>query len=629
VAALAAGVTADRDAAFSALRREALARSRPSEARDEIEVYHDRIREVVAGSLSPEELAARHKALAHALASSGDADAETLANHLDAAGDRELASSYAQKAADRAERALAFDRAARMYTMAMDLEGELGRSSGDLEQKLAEALACAGRGREAADRFLAVAERAQGADALELRRRAAEQLLFSGHLDRGLRVIEDILTAMGMKARQSTFRTVASLLWRRLVLRFRGLGFAPRRADQIARDVLVRVDTCASLARGLGLVDPFRGAEFQTRFILLALEAGDPVRIAQSLTLEGAFRATEGSRALRAIEKLIARGSELAESTGDALAAGHAALMRGVASSLLASFDAGVEGCDAAVNVLREKCVNVTWEIDNATFFACFSLFFQGRARELERRLPPLVDDARGRGDLYSEVLLRVQVGWFLHLVKDDIPAAKAELLIVDERWSKERFLLQHAWKVLNGIDIALYEGDARGALELATSAEPRFRKALFLRAIFIRVRLLNGHGRAALAVARTLEPGAEREALLAAVDAKARALSRESFPLAPGFARLLDAGAAHLRGHTRAEELARSALAALEPFGMIPYIAALKLWIAELGGRGATATPEAERMASEATEALRAEGVRRPDRFARVYAPGLSAPRV
>ncbi len=609
VAAQAAEVAADRDATLSALRRESLVRSRPSDARDEVEVYHDRIREVVVASLAPEELAARHKALAGALASAGDLDAEALAVHSSAAGDRELASSYAQKAAERATRALAFDRAARMYAMAVELETELGRSSGDLVRGLAEALACAGRGHEAAAHFLTVAETCTGSDALEYRRRAAEQLLFSGHLDRGLEVIEDILSAMGMRARESRLRTVLSLLFRRLYLRLRGLGFRERSADQISRDELVRIDTCFSLARGLGIIDPFRGADFHKRFLLLALAAGDPVRIAMGIALEGAYRAAEGAPA-SAVERLMTRGITLAARTGDAQARGLTVLMRGAAQSLLGEFRAAVETCDAAYAELREKCVNVTWELDNAAFFACFSLFMLGRVKDLERRVPTLLDDTRGRGDLYGEVLVRVQVGWFLHVAKDDTVGAHADLDVVEKRWSKGRFLVQHAWKVLNEIDLALYEKDAAHALAMAVSAEPRFRSAFLLRSTTLRVRLLNAHGKAALALA-TWGGRTAASDLLAQVERSARALDDETFPVARGFALLLRAQLAEARGGSSGE-LAREALTVFEAQGTLHYGCAAKL----LAGDG--------ELAREAERTLETEGVKRPRRFASMFAPGV-----
>jgi hypothetical protein len=622
VAAVAAGVAHDRDAVVSALRRESLVRSRPSEAKDEIEVYHDRIREVVTASLPPQDLRARHKALADALANSGDHDAEARAVHLLGAGERELASSFAQKAAERAERSLAFDRAARMWALALDLEDDDGPTKQTAKLRLAEALACAGRGREAADHFLAVAERAVGSDALELRRRAAEQLLFTGHLDLGLRVIEDILAVMGMRARQSRLRTVLSLVFRRVVLRLRGLRFTERRADQVSRDDLVRIDACFSLARGLGIVDPVRGAEFQTRSLLLALAAGDAVRIAQAIALEGAYRAAEGVGAKAVVERLVARSTDLAQRTGDAQARGLTALMRGIGQSLLGEMRQAVASCDAAYAELREKCVNVTWELDNAAFFACFSLFVLGDLRELERRVPVLVAEARARGDLYGEVIVRAQVGWLLHLAKDDLPRAHADLDIIEERWSRERFLVQHAWKTINEVELALYQEDAAEALRVAEDAVPKFRASLLMRVSTMRVRLGNAHGRALLASAKAAS-GQAREHLLRQAEAKGKAVLREKLPLARGYALLVLAGVAHLRGDAAASAATELALAEFDARGMVLYASAARLLLSEVKAARGAREP-AETLRTEALRVLEEQGVRRPLAVARMYAPSL-----
>ena len=112
----------------------------------------------------------------------------------------------------------------RCYELALDLLPPGRGERRGLRAELAEALANAGRGAEAAREYLAACEGATVAEALELRRRAAMQFLISGHIDLGLDALRDVLAAIGMTLPRTPWRALASLLWRRALLRLRGAG---------------------------------------------------------------------------------------------------------------------------------------------------------------------------------------------------------------------------------------------------------------------------------------------------------------------------------------------------------------------------------------------------------------------
>jgi serine/threonine protein kinase/predicted ATPase len=93
------------------LRAGRLVRTSGPGLQDEIEIFHDRIRESIIANLLPEILRRHHSGLAVSLELSGRADPETLAAHFDGAGEPGRASAYYEQAAAAAVRVLAFDRA--------------------------------------------------------------------------------------------------------------------------------------------------------------------------------------------------------------------------------------------------------------------------------------------------------------------------------------------------------------------------------------------------------------------------------------------------------------------------------------------------------------------------------------
>ncbi len=272
---------------LAALRAAHLTRTRVTDNGEEVELYHDRIRETVVSRLAPPLLASYHRRLAMALEESGDADPETLSTHFIGAGEPGRAAEYAMRAADQAGEALAFDRATRLYRLALGLGAGATRAEASrIQLKLGEALVGAGRGYEAATAFLEAAEGALTADQLELKRRAAEQLLRSGFVDEGFAATRAVLDAIGMKLAATPLSALLSFLGQRARIRLGGLRFSKRDRSQISTEELVRVDACWSVAIGLGLVDTIRAADFQARHLLLALKTGDPLRIARALAVE-------------------------------------------------------------------------------------------------------------------------------------------------------------------------------------------------------------------------------------------------------------------------------------------------------------------------------------------------------
>src|SRR5262249_23795383 len=142
-------------------------------------------------------------------------------------------------------------------------------------------------------------------EAVELERRAAEQLLISGHREAGLATLTRVLGHSGI-AGPGQGSALGRLLMERLRLRLAGTKFSAKDVASIDPQVLRRVDACGVAARTLTVREPVMGAVFGAMHLRLALQAGEPSRVVEGLATEIIYASTEGLPATARVEELIA-----------------------------------------------------------------------------------------------------------------------------------------------------------------------------------------------------------------------------------------------------------------------------------------------------------------------------------
>jgi predicted ATPase len=108
----------------AALRAARFVRTTGRTLHDEIETFHDRIRESIVGRLASGDRRHYHASLAATLERANRADAEMLATHFEGADEPERASRYYERAAAEAVQVLAFERAETLFKRAAALTAD-------------------------------------------------------------------------------------------------------------------------------------------------------------------------------------------------------------------------------------------------------------------------------------------------------------------------------------------------------------------------------------------------------------------------------------------------------------------------------------------------------------------------
>ena len=119
-----------------------------------------------------------------------------------------------------------------------------------------------GRGPDAANAYASAAAGADPITQLSCRIQEAEQLVQSGHLDRGAKLLFSLLREHGHEMPQSQRQIMLRIAWYRMRVAMRGLRWIERSRNEIPPGDVALLTLYQAAARGLILVDPVRAAYF-------------------------------------------------------------------------------------------------------------------------------------------------------------------------------------------------------------------------------------------------------------------------------------------------------------------------------------------------------------------------------
>lgn len=608
----------DDPSVMNVLRTARLVRSAGMTREDEIETYHDRIRESIMACLAPQVRREHHRKLARTLEEAGG-DPERLAVHFHEGGDARKAGQYYRLGAGRASQALAFDRACGLYQKALELLEPRDVARHELTVQLADALANAGRGPQAAQQYLAACATAPPQEIVPLKQKAAYQFCASGHVDQGKETFRQVLAAVGTSLPQSPRAAVASLLWHKFRLQLRGLNFREQPASAVPPAVLIRLNALSFAATGLGMVDLVAGADFAARFLLLSLQVGELAHVSRALAWHA--MQSSGSGGPLAETKgmpLLALTRAAAERSGDPLALAWSRLAAGVAHLQFCRWRSSIEMLEETLTFLRKDCRDVAWEIATARTCQLLSLNGLGEYRQLGEKYPALLKDATERGDVYAATNIGTWIVPPGRLAADDPRGARESIHEYGSRWSQSGFHLQHLWALISETYVDLYEGAGRQAVQRLEQQWPAASGSLLFRIYLPRTFSYHVRARAYLQAAET---AADPKPLLARVLHDCRTLEQEKTRFTFAKVLLLRAGVAAVsRNQEAAVALLRQAERAYLDVEMNAYLAAARYHLARLVGGD-----EGREFQRLADEWMTQQSVRNPQRMVALHAPGFS----
>jgi hypothetical protein len=635
------------EAAIARLRQAHLLRLADGPGKGALEPYHDRVREAVLDHLDVDTRKQCHRALATALlalsaAAGGGAalaprdvpaagdtppppgasdvlwDAEVIAVHLHGAGELAQAAHYLVLAADKAAAALAFDRAARLYRQALELHAQAGEPADvfgpggarDVRARLARTFVHASRGAEAAAVYLELAgmAAASGEEDIQLRLMAAEQFLRSGHVQAGQRVLDPVLGQLGIGRAATRLGALWRFLWRRAWLRVRGFGYRERAGAGLTARERLRMDACAVACTLTEDVSP----DFMVRYQLMALRAGDPVRVGVALCCESFYAYGRGAAAAPRTARIIEQLTTMATRTGAPYLLGLTSTVCCLIEWAQGHWARSREHGAQALQIFHEHCPEAAHERALALFGYLHSMIALGALRDLARELPPLLRDADERRDRFTLAALHGPAA-FQWLIQDQPEMARRQLWASLALWKPDQRDSQIFPEPIWYTRIALYQGDGATAYRYIDGSMRRLRQLSFRDwSRFLR-------GLAALAACRSGE--FDRHALVRAVARDARGLRALGMTWSDAFARLLDAGSASVVGnHALARDHLERAHAELTASGTTLYATMARRRLGELIG-GA----EGQDAIAAADAWLRAEGVVSPERLTRAFMPEVA----
>jgi tetratricopeptide (TPR) repeat protein len=590
------------------------------------ETYHDRVRDTVIAGLDDETRIQHHAKLAKVLKESRSAEPEQLAIHFEESLEPTKAGSYYLQAGDQATRSVAFEQASQFYSKALELLESSEVQKLNIREKLADALANAGRSSEAGPIYLAAAEEQKGVQQLELQRRAMDVTLHAGRNQEGMRLLAGLFETLGESLPDGREKAMEWMMSEYGQLMERGPDFIEKPEASVSPEVLWKLDLLYAAGWRMYTCDAILGSYYFCRAARLALDIGETYRASRALASAATIFCWGGDTQARNIGRdWFRKAEEVARREPNEYWLAYLAMKKGFLYWGDGNWQKATEECQKAENhASRSENSFAAFQMDMQKI-AIHARMMMGHWRDGLRRTSMFLDLAKRQENMYHQCSM-LMTHSLQSLVKDQPDEAERLVLQGRKMWLQVKGIHPGHQKVCSLIDVYLYTGRGLDAEKLIRAELAEMKQVTSYE--FIEVWLLtvsHTHGRALIAGAGQLAVSGRqttrRSQLIEEAQGVAELIEDRRMAWADPLAKLLRAGIANLVGDsTTAEELLTKAESEFRTAGMLMYAAASQFHRGRI-----TRAKVGEELIQSAETFMVGEGIVNSNAIANMLVPGFT----
>lgn len=453
-------------------------RSRSQDLETDIEISHQRFREVIIGSLPKERLQRRHFRMARMLSTDVPAPWSKMGHHYWAAEHyREAAACYMQAARNALQSSL-FQEA--LHFLERALHEEAVRNPQEMEEALrlkADCLTAIGNSRKAAAVYDRLGESTQDSDAkLLYRSLAGMQWIRAGQPVAGLARLEVMMHQLGIAHRKPS-------PLHHLSLRFKILGqtlcerFRSARRDH-PQSFGPRDQNLNHIALPFTFLDNHLGPDLILRLKRLSDTMGSQVDRSLAISHYGLLLSIGRGRWQKRALRCVLRGLRIARASGSPAAIGSAHLGLFVVKKQQGKLRRALTHANSGLGWYAQESRNMQWEIQflNWGILGCY--WNMMHLRQLRKSCLEFRQHAEASCDSMSQYFMHVAAAHLSDLVVADTGAARKSIQIAARAISNQTYQSPRFFLWLSHVQQELYEGNYQEATFLLERDWPRLRKA-------------------------------------------------------------------------------------------------------------------------------------------------------